>query len=128
MEGTEYSELMGVVIPNEITLAQLVTYFVLPTGIELDVASAFFWYLPRVEDLAEKDKSKWKVEEIPDKIPSGFTLKVKCSSLRDGSDKRLAHCRFGDALCAGSRRNFGTVESPIVRLDESVRSGNGLDN
>jgi hypothetical protein len=96
MEGTEFTEVMGIVIPNEITLAQLVTYCVLPTGMELDVDSAFYWYLPRIEDRNEKDKSKWRVEEVPDKIPLGFTFKVKCSSLHDGSTKRLAHCQLGD--------------------------------
>jgi hypothetical protein len=63
---------------------------------ELDVDSAFYSHLPRIEDKSEKDKSKWKVEdEVPDKIPLGFTFKVKCSSLHDGSMKQLAHCRFG---------------------------------
>jgi hypothetical protein len=98
MEGSEATEVMGIVVPNEITLAQLVTYLVLPTGIELDVDSAFYWHLPRIEDPSEPDKTKWKVEEVPDKIPHGFLFKVRCSSLHDGSTKQLAHCRFGSVL------------------------------
>jgi hypothetical protein len=99
MEGSEVTEVMGIVVPNEITLAQLVTYCILPTGMELDVDSAFYWHLPRIEDSSEPDKTKWKVEEVPDKIPHGFLFKVRCSSLHDGSTKQLAHCRFGLFLC-----------------------------
>jgi hypothetical protein len=129
MEGSEVTEVMGVVIPNEITLAQLVTYCVLPTGMELDVDSAFYWYLPRVEDRNEKDKSRWKVEEIPDKIPLGFTLKVKCSSLHDGSTKQLAHCRLGDVLMHFSLAPDAKLERLKGRLSEWLRlRGQGADS
>jgi hypothetical protein len=33
-------------------------------------------------------------EAIPDKIPVGFTLRVKCSSLRDGVHKKIVHCCY----------------------------------
>jgi hypothetical protein len=121
MDGTEFTEVMGIVIPNEITLAQLITYCVLPTGMELDVDSAFYWHLPRVEDRNEKDKSRWKVEEIPGKIPLGFTFKVKCSSLHDGSTKQLAHCRLGDVLMHFSLAPDARLERLKGRLSEWMR-------
>jgi hypothetical protein len=39
MEGTEVGEPEEIYAPNEITLAQLVTFFILPSGIDLDVGS-----------------------------------------------------------------------------------------
>jgi hypothetical protein len=128
MEGSEATEEMGVVVPNEITLAQLVTFCVLPTGMELDVDSAFYWHLPRLEDKSEKDKSKWKVDEIPDKIPLGFLLKVKCSSLHDGSTKQLAHCRFGTVTMHFSLAPDACLERLKNRLSAWMQSrGQGPD-
>jgi hypothetical protein len=129
MEGTEYSEVMGVTVPNEVTLAQLVAYWILPTGIELDVDSVFYWHLPRTEDKNEKDKTKWKVEgEIPLEIPMGFPLRVKCSSLREGSTKRIAHCRFGDALMNFSMPPDASLERLKGRISEWMRiQGQGPD-
>jgi hypothetical protein len=122
MEGTALTEVMGIVIPNEITLAQLVTYCVLPTGMELDVESAFLWHLPRIEDPDEKDKSKWKVEEVPDKIPLGFTFKVKCSSLHDGSTKQMARCRWGSVVMHFSMPSNARLERLKDRLSAWMNS------
>jgi hypothetical protein len=122
MEGTAFTEVMGIVIPNEITLAQLVTYCVLPTGMELDVDSAFLWHLFRIEDKDEKDKSKWKVEEVPDKIPVGFTFKVKCSSLHDGSTKQMARCRWGSVVMYFSMPSNARLERLKDRLSAWMNS------
>jgi hypothetical protein len=129
MDGTAFTEVMGIVIPNEITLAQLVTYCVLPTGMELDVDSAFYWHLPRIEDKSEKDKSKWKVEgAVPDKIPHGFTSKVKCSSLHDGSTKQLAHCQFGAVIMHFSLAPDAHLDRLKTRLSAWMESrGQGPD-
>jgi hypothetical protein len=128
MEGSEATEVMGIVVPNEITLAQLVTYCILPTGMELDVDSAFLWHLPRIEDSSEPDKTKWKVEEIPDKIPHGFLFKVKCSSLHDGSMKQMVHCRFGSVMMHFSLAPDACLERLKSRLSAWMEArGQGPD-
>jgi predicted ABC-type sugar transport system permease subunit len=50
MENTPLGEPVVIQAPNEITLAQLVTFFILPSGIQLDVGSVFYWNLLRIED------------------------------------------------------------------------------
>jgi hypothetical protein len=128
MEGSEVTEVMGIVVPNEITLAQLITYCVLPTGMELDVDSAFYWHLPRIEDSSEPDKTKWMVEEVPDKIPHGFLFKVRCSSLHDGSTKQMAHCRFGSVMMHFSLAPDACLERLKNRLSAWMESrGQGPD-
>jgi hypothetical protein len=89
---------MAITVPNEITLAQLVTYCILPSGIQLDVSSVFYWNLLRIQDKSKADKTKWTVQEIPDEIPIGFSLRVKCSSLRENSTKKMVNCRYGSVL------------------------------
>jgi hypothetical protein len=128
IENTPVGERMDIQAPNEITLAQLVAFFILPSGIQLDVGSVFYWNLLRVEDKSEKDKTKWQVEEIPQEIPVGFNLRVKCSSLREGSMKKMAHVRFGSAHMAFAMMSDDTVG----RLQERVvdwmnQSGQGTD-
>jgi hypothetical protein len=128
MEGTSISEPSEIQAPHEITLSQLVTYFILPTGIQLDVDSTFYWNLRRFEDKTEKDKTKWKVEQIPIPIPSGFNLRVKCNTLHDHSTKKMARVRFGSYSMS-----FAMPEDAILeRLKERVadwmnRSGQGPD-
>jgi hypothetical protein len=100
IEKTQYGEPVDILAPNEITLSQLVTYFILPSGIQLDVGSVFYWNLRETEEKSKDDKTKRNLEAIPDKIPPGFNLRVKCSSLHDRSAKRMASCRFGTVpLC-----------------------------
>jgi hypothetical protein len=98
MENTQVTKPIVITAPNEISLAQLVTYFILPSGMSLDVASVFYWNLLQIEDTSKADKTKRKLQEIPDKIPVGFNLRVKCSSLRENSTKRIVNCRFGDVF------------------------------
>jgi hypothetical protein len=90
IDKTEYSEVVDMWAPNEISLAQLVTYYILPTDIQLDVASVFYWNLREIPDTTSSDKSKRKLEQIPDKIPPGFCLQVKCNSLHEHPSKKLA--------------------------------------
>jgi hypothetical protein len=129
MEGSAATEVMGIIIPNEITLDQLVTYCVLPTGMELDVDSVFYWHLTRIEDKSEKDKSKWRVEgEVPNEIPHGFLFRIKCSSLHDGSRKRLAHCRFGSVIMHFSLAPDECLERLKARLSAWMEArGQGPD-
>jgi hypothetical protein len=98
MQSTAVTEQIVINAPNEITLAQLVTYFILPLDLEFDVGSVFYWNLLQVRDESSSSPGKMKVQEIPDKIPVGFTLRVKCSSLQDGSEKKMAHCRWQSVL------------------------------
>jgi hypothetical protein len=95
IEKTQSSEPIDIYAPNEISLPQLVTYFILPTGIQLDVSSVFYWNLREIEDTSAADKTKRRLKSIPDKIPPGFNLRVRCSSLHENSTKRMARCRFG---------------------------------
>jgi hypothetical protein len=117
IEKTQFSEPVEIFAPNEITLAQLVTYFILPTGIQVDVGSVFYWNLREIEDPFKADKTKRMLEPIPDKIPLGFNLSVKCSSLHENSLKRMARCRFGSVpMCFAM-----TEDAPLGRLKERVR-------
>jgi hypothetical protein len=102
--------------PNEISLAQLVRYIILPTGIQLDASSVFYWNPREIEDPTKTDKTKKILEEVPGIIPRGFNLRVKCSSLRDHSTKKMAHVRFGTSLM-----NFAMAEdAKLGRLKERV--------
>jgi hypothetical protein len=92
IDKTPVGEPVEILAPNEITLAQLVTYFILPYGIQLDVGSVFYWNPQEVGD-----KPNRRIEEIPRTIPPGFNLRVKCSSLREASTKKMAHAKFGSA-------------------------------
>jgi hypothetical protein len=98
IEKTPVGEPIEIQAPNEISLAQLVTFFILPTGIQVDVGSVFYWNLEQIEDSTDRDKTKRKVVQIPTEIPPGFNLRVKCSSLREASTKKMANCRYGSAV------------------------------
>jgi hypothetical protein len=68
-------------IPNEITLAQLVSAFIIPSGFDrLDSNTLFLWTLEIVEDKSERDKTKKKVIQIPYRIPPGFNLRVMANT------------------------------------------------
>jgi hypothetical protein len=79
-------------IPNEITLAQLVTYFILPAGGDWDVGTVFYWCPEEIENKA--DKTKRELIETPMTIPTGFVSRVKANTLRDGSSQRMAKCIY----------------------------------
>jgi hypothetical protein len=74
--------------------------------------------LPRIEDKSVKDKTIWKIEEIPTMIPVGFSLKVTCSSLRDGSMKVMAHAHYGSAHLAFAMMPSDTVGRLKARVTE----------
>jgi hypothetical protein len=128
MDNTPIGEPEVIQAPNEITLAQLVTFFILPTGIQLDVGSVFCWNLLRTEDKSVKDKTLWKVEEIPALIPVGYNLRVKCSSLRDGSMKVMAHAHYGSAHMAFAMMPNDTVGKLKARaIDWMNQSDQGMN-
>jgi hypothetical protein len=116
VENTEVTEPIVITAPAKITLAQLVAYFILPSGIQLDVASVFYWNLLRTQDRSKADKTKWTVQEIPDKIPVGFNRRVKCSSLCENSTKKIVNCRFESVILP-----FAMPEDAMLgRLKERV--------
>jgi hypothetical protein len=123
VDKTPVGDPVEISAPNEITLAQLVTYFILPSGIQLDVGSVFYWNL---QEIGEKPNRR--LEEIPQTIPPGFNLRVKCSSLREASTKKMAHAKFGAA-----HMTFAMAPNAILgRLKERVadwmrQSGQGSD-
>jgi hypothetical protein len=121
MQGTEATEAITIQAPEEITLAQLVTYFILPLGIEFDVGSVFYWYLPLIEDESSSSPGKKKVQEIPATIPIGFTLRVKCSSLQDNSHKKMAHCRWQSILLPFQMHESDTLDRLKGRAAEWLR-------
>jgi hypothetical protein len=94
MEGPEVGPAEEIHAPNEISLAQLVTFFILPSGIDLDVGSVFYWNLRQLEPAPGEDKTMKKLEQIPGKIPPGFCLRVKCNTPRDAVFKKMVHVRF----------------------------------
>jgi hypothetical protein len=95
MEKTVIGAPVEIFAPNEITLAQLVTYYILPFGRDLDVNTVLYWCLEEVEEKTTKDKTKRTLVQIPHRIPMGFVLRVKASTLRDNSTKRMARCKYG---------------------------------
>jgi hypothetical protein len=107
IDKTEYSEVTEIWAPNEISLAQLVTYYILPTDIQLDVASVFYWNLRETPDAA--DSTRTILEQIPVKIPSGFCLRVKCNSLHEHPSKRLVSCLYDSV-----RMNFAMAPDATV--------------
>jgi hypothetical protein len=84
IEKTPFGEPVQILAPNEITLSQLVAYFILPTGIQLDVGSIFYWNPEEVPD-PSRTGAKTTIVEIPDRIPLGFNLRVKCNTLHENS-------------------------------------------
>jgi hypothetical protein len=130
MENTPVTEPVEITAPNEITLAQLVTYFILQSELapHLDVASAFYWNLRKIVDVTAADPTKTTYEAIPDKIPVGFTLRVKCSSLREGSDKRIVNCRYEGAHLPFSMPPDALLERLKARVaDWMNQRGQGPD-
>jgi hypothetical protein len=109
-------EPVDIIAPNEISLAQLITHFVLPSGIDLDAGSVFYRNLREEEPAPGENKTKRKIEQIQMKIPPGFNLRVKCSSLREASRKKMAHVKFGIV-----RMNFAMAPNDTMgRLKERV--------
>jgi hypothetical protein len=116
MEKSSIEGPIDILAPNEITLSQLVTYFILPSGRDFDVGSVFYWNLKEEEPAPGEDKTKRKLEQIPTKIPNGFNLRVKCSSLHDAQNKKMAHVKWGTA-----RMNFAMLPGETMkRLKERV--------
>jgi hypothetical protein len=58
MEKTAVGEPKQIFAPHEITLAQLVSYFILPETRDLDVGTVFYWRLEEVVDESKADKTK----------------------------------------------------------------------
>jgi hypothetical protein len=93
MEKTPIDSPTPIDIPNEITLAQLVTYFILPAGGDWDVSTVFYWCPGEIEN--KSDKTKRDLILTPQIIPISFVLRVKANTLRDGSSKRMTQCLYG---------------------------------
>jgi hypothetical protein len=116
IEKTQFSEPVEIFTPNEISLAQLVACFILPTGIQLDAGSVFYWNLREIEDQSASDKTKRMLEQIPYHIPPGFNLRVKCNTLHENSVKKMARSKFVSVpMC------FAMAEDATIgRLKERV--------
>jgi hypothetical protein len=91
-EKTPVCEPVPVDIPNEITLAQLVSSFIVPAGFEqVDANTVFFWTLEVISDPKSKDKTRNMVVQIPPRIPVGFNLRVMASFMRIWMVKGKSH-------------------------------------
>jgi hypothetical protein len=124
----QLSEPVVIMAPNEIILAQLVTYFILPMDDELDVNTVFYWNLREVEDLSVADRTKRKIEQIPYTIPMGFNLRVKANTLHTNSRKRIARCEFGSVPMCFSMEEDATVGKLRDRMiDWMKQRGQGED-
>jgi hypothetical protein len=126
-EKDALGEPIDILAPNEISLAQLVTYFILPAGRDFDVSSVFFWNLKEIS-ADKEDKTKIELKRIPSIIPNGFNLRVKCNTLRSASRKQMAHVKWGSA-----KMNFAMdPNEKMRRLKERVsdwmnQNGQGTD-
>jgi hypothetical protein len=112
MEKTPIDAPTPIDIPNEITLAQLVTFYILPAGGDWDVSTVFYWYPEEIED-----KGKRVAVEIPYNIPTGFVLRVKANTLRDGQDKKMAKCIYQSVpMCfmISPRANVGQLKARAI--------------
>jgi hypothetical protein len=128
MEKTPVGEPRQIFAPDEITLAQLVSYFVLPEMRNLDVGTVFYWCLEEVADESKADKTKRRIVQIPYNIPMGFVLRVKANTLHENSRKRTARCKFGSVPLCFSRPEDGTVGRLRERVIELLRQrGQGED-
>jgi hypothetical protein len=97
-ERIQWNEPVSVLISNEITLAQLVSAYIIPSGFEhLDSNTVFSWALEVVENNAKHDKTKRTVVDIPYKIPHGFNLRVLVDTLHADDDRRQVVCAYGVA-------------------------------
>jgi hypothetical protein len=127
IEKNPIGEPIEILAPNEITLGQLVTNFILPE-MQLESGSIFYWNLKEIDLPVDGDKTKRILEQIPSQIPIGFSLRVKCNTLRDNSAKRMAHAHF-----LGAQGHFAMLPGEKVgRLKERVadwmnQSGQGSD-
>jgi hypothetical protein len=116
IEKTPFGEPVQILSPNELSLSQLVTYFILPTGIQLDVGSVFYWNLEEVPDPSKADQSKRTLVPIPSQIPLGFNLRVKMNTLHQNSTKRMARCKYGSVpMCFAM-----PTDATVGRLRERV--------
>jgi hypothetical protein len=119
-ERTPYGELFSVDVPNEIVLEQLVTFYILRVYDRPDANTVFQWSLEEMEAKDKKDKTKRIVIDIPQRIPIGFTLRVRASSLHQHmGGRRIVQCSFGSA-----RVNFTVKENDEVgRLTAIAEDG-----
>jgi hypothetical protein len=122
-ERTMYGDQMEFDVPNEIPLPQLVAHYVLPvTGDEFDANTLFTWCLEIVEGKFKADKTKRTVIQIPNRIPTGFILRVRINSVHDGpARKQLIHCYFGVAHFHLAMEPDATVERLTRRIVEYMR-------
>jgi hypothetical protein len=111
MEKTPVGEPVPVDIPNEITLAQLATGYIVPSGHDrLDANTVFFSNLEIAPCSGKKDKTKREVVQIPQKIPVPFNMRAMANTLHERSDgRRVVQCAFGAA-----RVNFTLKEDETV--------------
>jgi hypothetical protein len=99
IEKIPYNEPVLVDIPSEITLAQLVSTYILPSGFDRpDSNTAFQWTPEVVPDKSKSDKTKLKVIPVPRRIPPGSNRRVMANTLHaDDVGRKQATCVFGAA-------------------------------
>jgi hypothetical protein len=99
VEKTPVFEPIPVDIPNEMTLAQLVSASIIPSWFDrLDSDTVCLWTLEIVPDQSKKDKTKMKVIQIPRRITAGFNLRVLANTLHEEADgRKQVTCVFGSA-------------------------------
>jgi hypothetical protein len=116
IEKEAIGEPVDIQIPNEISLSQLVTYYILPSGRDFDVSSVFYWNLKELDAGPGENKTMRRLEQIPTVIPIDFNLRVKCNTLRSASRKQMAHVKWESA-----RMNFAMdPKDTMKRLKERV--------
>jgi hypothetical protein len=96
-ENYPHNEPVPVLAPEEITLAQLVTHYILPAGYgNLDSNTVFVWRRKLVQDRSRSGLKK-TVKLIPEKIPAGYKLPVMANTLHTSRDRKQVTCVYGAA-------------------------------
>jgi hypothetical protein len=116
-EKEEVAPPVQVLIPNEITLSQLVAYAIVPEyrG-RFDINTCFKWCLEEIQVQQKKgekiDKTKREMVPIPMQFPEGFVLRVSASSIhKDDRGRRLVEVRYQGAHLYLTIRTDATIET-----------------
>jgi hypothetical protein len=124
MEKTPVCEPVEIDAPNEITLAQLVAYFVLPWGRDLDVSTVLYWCPEEIEGKSSSDKTKRTLVQVPYQIPMGLVLRVKANTLGENSTKKMARCKYGSVPMCFAMPEDATIGRLRERVADWMRQRN----
>jgi hypothetical protein len=117
-EKYPFNEPVPVVIPEEITLAQLVAHHILPAEFDnLDSNAVFKWSLKVSRDKTRSGTKK-RAKQIPGKFHAGQKLGVMASSLHTDSDRKQVTCTYGAAKIRFSFLPGETIATSLLQSSQ----------